>query len=348
VTARLRRAGLALAAVVAAIAIGIRVILTLPGLPYNVSNMFLDHGSALALALFALALIWLGAGPMLLAHWLARSRRPYLVLPAGAAIVAMVSRTLLKYSVTYEKLDKILGTNNLFWQVTVGRIWGEFWRHALLVTNSPDLVAYVERRMRFIALYSPLVVCLALALVPVAKVKGRQVAASGPQLLGLAVSALAWLWLSKIVIIDWAATDNLTELIAQSGPFGLGGVPFLYLVAGLLATSVALLLAASDHPAGWRWLAALTCSVLAIPVGWALLRAGLDQHVEKYGLVFSGQQFLLGPDRQHALSDATLFMRWAVVQSAAVSVMFVGARIAHGAVRGPRRPVMPPGAVETA
>jgi hypothetical protein len=243
---------IALAAAVAVIAIGLRLILRLPRLPYNVAELFLDDGSALALAIFAFALLWVGAGAMLLAHWLARSRRPYLVLPVGLVIVSMASRTLLKYSVTYESLDDVLGTNNLFFQVTMANMWGEFWRHAFLVTNAPDAVAYLERRIRYIALYSPLIVCLALAMLPVARKSRRRAATSGPQIWWLAASAVACLWLSKIIIIDWAATDNLTELIAPSGPFNLGGGLVLYLLVALIAANVALLIRAAERQRGGR------------------------------------------------------------------------------------------------
>jgi hypothetical protein len=323
-----------LAAAVAVIAIGTRLILRLPRLPYNVSELFLDDGSALAIAIFAFALLWVGAGAMLLAHGLARSRRPYLVLPVGLVIVSMVSRTLLKYSVTYESLDDILGTNNLFLQVTIENMWGEFWRHAFLVTNAPDTVAYLERRIRYIALYSPLLVCLALAMLPVARTSLRRAATSWPQIWWLTASAIAWLWLSQTIMITWAATDNLTELIARKGPFNLGGGPFLYLIVVLMATNVALLMRAADR---WAWRpAALVFSIVAIPVGWVLLGAGLERHIEKYGLVFSGTQFLLGPDRQRSLSDAALFIRWAVVQGGGVTVIFIGAWIADRFARSAR------------
>jgi hypothetical protein len=329
-----------LAAAVAAIAIMIKMILRLPGLPYNVSGLFLDHGSAPAIVIFAVALLWVGAGPMLLAHWMARSQHPYVVLPAGVVIASMVSRTLLKYSVTYESLDDILGTNNLFWQVTVQNIWGEWWRHAFLVTNVPDLVSYFERRIRYIALYSPLAVCLALAMLPIARASGRRAAASWFQLSWLALSAVAWLWLSRIITFPWAATDNLTELIAQRGPFGLGGGFFLYLIVVLVAANVALLVRAIDR---WTWWpAAIALSIVAIPAGWLLLGAGLEQHVDGHGPAFSGTQFLLGPDRQPSLGDMALFMRWAVVQGAGITVMFIGGWIAHAVARGRRKLPLPP------
>jgi hypothetical protein len=323
-------AAIAFVVAVAGLAIGIRLILQLPGLPSNVLELFLDNGGRLPLVIFAVALVWVGAGPALLAHWLTLSRRPYIVLPVGAVVASIVSRTLLKYSVTYESLDDILGSSNLFSQVTRKNMWGDFWRRAFLATNAPDVVEFVERRMRYIAIYSPLLVCLALAMVPIVRATRRRTAIGWPQVLGLAASAIAWLWVSKIIMFDWAATDNLTELIAEKDPWNLGGGLCLYLIVVLMATNVALLIRAADRR---TCLAAIVFSIIAIPIGWVLLGAGLEQHVEKYGLVFSGTQFLLGPDRQHTLSDAALLTRWAVVQAGGVAVMFIGAWIAHAFAR---------------
>ena len=67
-------------------------------------------------------------------------------------LVAMVSRTLLKYSVTYESLDDILGTNILYSRIVGERIWGEFWRIRSSLFTQGISVSYVERRVRFIAL----------------------------------------------------------------------------------------------------------------------------------------------------------------------------------------------------
>src|SRR5262245_48749152 len=182
------------------IAMGIKMILRLPGMPYNVSGLFQDGGSTLSVTIFAAALIWLGAGPLLLAGWLSRSRYPYLIFPAGLVIVAIVSRTLLKYSVTYESLDDILGTNNLFSRVTNANIWGEFWTHAFLTTNAVDLISYFERRVRFIALYSPLAACLTFGLMPMWGVQASRSHLKSWRTMGLALSALVWLWLSKMVV----------------------------------------------------------------------------------------------------------------------------------------------------
>jgi hypothetical protein len=106
----------------------------------------------------------------------------------------------------------------------------------------------------------------------------------------------------------------------------------LYGIICLVAASVALLLRACDRPSWWP--AAILFSVVAVPAGWYLLGLGLEQHVEKYGLVFSGTQFLLGPDRQRTLSETTLFARWVVLQVGVAVTLAAGAWIADRLATG--------------
>ena len=68
----------------------------------------------------------------------------------------------------------------------------------------------------------------------------------------------------------------------------------------LIGLSVALLIRAAGQPRWWA--AAVVSTVVAVPVGWVLLNLGLEAHVEQYGAVFSGAQFLLGPDRRNTLA----------------------------------------------
>jgi len=142
-----------------------------------------------------------------------------------------------------------------------------------------------------------------------------------------AAVTIGWVWLSKTIVFTWAATDNLTELIADQGPLRLGGGVYLFAIVILLSVSSALLVRASDRAAWWP--VALVACLATIPVGWWLLEHGLDQHVQKYGVVFSGQQFLLGANRQQTLSDYTLFLRWTAVEAGAILTTCVGGWIAH-------------------
>ncbi|HNY41303.1 MAG TPA: hypothetical protein PKJ41_12950, partial [Bryobacteraceae bacterium] len=48
------------------------------------------------------------------------------------------------------------------------------------------------------------------------------------------------------------------------------------------------------------------------------------QAIEKYEQIFSGVQFLLGPDRSHLLSQDVLFWRWCAVQLTLVAAMGLG------------------------
>jgi len=165
--------------------------------------------------------------------------------------------------------------------------------------------------------------CIATALIPIARRHGGR-----PHMrrldAGLFVAtAVAWIGPSGAMVLTWAATDNLTELIARPGPFGVPGSVFLFGIVVLLAGHIGVLLKATQSGAGW--VAALLFSCAAFPVGWILLNAGLERRVQKYDVVFSGTQFLLGPDRRHALGAGALFTRWAVVYISAVAVIAFGA-----------------------
>jgi hypothetical protein len=138
---------------IGAIVVTVKLVLRMPGIPYNVRDLFLDRASLSALVFFALALLWIGAGAMLLAHVVLWSRRAYLTVPLTFVVVSLVSKMLLSRSVTYESLDDILGSNNLFDLVTRANVWGAAWKHAFQ-TLGPDVVDFIERRVRYTALYS--------------------------------------------------------------------------------------------------------------------------------------------------------------------------------------------------
>src|SRR5262245_16584154 len=317
---------LAFVAASAANVMAVRLVLRAPGIPYNVRELFLDHASLSALVFFALAMLWIGAGPMLLAHVLRSSRRVYLAMPLAVVVISLVSKMLLSRSVTYESIDDIIGSNNLFGLVTRENVWGAFWSHAF-DTLGPATVDFVERRVRYTALYSIPLLGLALTLTVGARPSSDTRRLDALDRFLLLIGAVAWFWLARAVVVTWAATDNLTELIARQAVFGVPGEWYLFALPVLIGVSVSLLLRATAKAR--RWPVAIAVVIVTIPIGWTLLNLGLEGHVEKYGAVFSGTQFLLGPDRGHALPMWTLFARWAALQTAAVAVTFIGAWIAQ-------------------
>ncbi len=321
-----------LVATIVLIVVTIKEVLRLPGIPYNVRELFLDDASVSSLVFFGLTLLWIGAGAMLVAHVMVWTRRAYLTVPLAVVVVSLISKTLLSRSVTYESIDDIIGTNNLFGLVTREHIWGSAWGHAF-DTLGIDFVDFFERRVRYTALYSiPLLgiaSTLALALPPAHAAHRKRPL----DRLLLVVSVAGWFWLARALVVTWAATDNLTELIAQHPVFGFAGEWYLMAIPVLMGGSVVLLIRTAARPVWWLVAVAIASTIVAVPVGWTLLNVGLEPHVEKYGSIFTGAQFLLGPDRRHTLSQSALFVRWAALQLGAVGVMSVGAWVAGRCVR---------------
>lgn len=297
-------------------------ILRLPQLPYNVVELFLGNGAFPFLVVFSLALLWTGAGARLVSHYVARSSHPWLALPALAFGAGVVSLLLLFASVTEESVADIAGSNNLHWFVINKAIWGE-WARDLFVLLPPIVISCLERPVRYASLYGPLVTFLALMFIAVTVFNRDRSKTMGISL--LVISAILWLWLCKAIAFDWSSTDNLNELIARDGPAGWGGGGYLYALLAVICAN-AVLLTYIRFAVIWVVLAIGVTSA-ALPVGWWLLNNGLEQYVQKYDLVFSGVQFLLGPDRKQTLNPEILFVRWSIVQMSAVLVIAAGARL---------------------
>jgi hypothetical protein len=139
--------------------------------------------------------------------------------------------------------------------------------------------------------------------------------------------SLPWLVLCKVIAFDYYSTDNLIELIARPGKYGLGGGGYLYLLL-VIITAVSTFVAWSGRiTLKWKITAALSFAV-SVPVGWWLLNKGLVTNFTKYNTAFSGVDFLLGPDRKHKLPQTVLFLRWSVLQTVAIAMLAYGQYIA--------------------
>jgi len=308
-----------------AIAIPIAVVLRLPGIPYNVAELFRAGGAFPVLLVFALALLWTGAAPVLISEWMNAAPRRDWHLPPLAFAAGLASLALLWLSVTAESVADIAGSSNLYWFVTNKDIWGSWARHAFLALDAPGIIGFLERCVRYAALYGPVATFPAFLFLVLDA--ARKDLLSGRRIAKWLVSGGLWLWLCKGIAFDWSSTDNLNELIARDAFFGLGGGGYLYLLVVVFAANVVWLASMPLRPAAA--LAGVVATLVALPCGWWLLTHGLEPRVEKYGNVFSGAQFLLGPDRARLLGEDVLFLRWAVVQLGAVIVATAGARIAR-------------------
>ena len=293
--------------------------LRLPGIPYNVKELFLESGHLLFIFIFVQALFWIGTGAAWVSQKVAVSIRPYLTLPCWVMLVSLISLILLSLSVTQESIADIAGSNNLYWFVMNRDIWGEIWK-PIFEWIGPETVSILERIVRYTALYSPLIIFLVFFILPL--FEQRKLTAKHS--ITLIITSLLWLWLAKAIAFDWSSTDNLNELIARDGPMGWGGGGYLYALFLLLCFNATLLAKTSNLQ--FRSLFTLLVTLTALPVGWWLLTNGLEANVEKYGNTFSGAQFLLGPDRKQTLPEVELFTRWCMLQIGFVTIISFGIR----------------------
>lgn len=299
----------------------LKILLKLPMIPYNVKELFRGDGSIPALAVFSLALLWIGAGSVFLGRHLIRSRTPGLLFAPLTLAVSLISLMLLWSGVTSESIGDIAGAANRFWFVTNKNVWGDFWREVFLYLDAPVAIGFLETCIRYSALYAPLAACLGLIIYW--RERGLQCFHGPSGKASMLVSAMLFLWLCKGIAFDWSSTDNLNELIAPDGEWGLGGGGYLYGLVFLLCLNATLVAEISINNIR-KFAATVLFSLTAIPMSWWLINRGLNQAVEKYGAVFSGVQFLLGPDRNHLLSQDALQLRWCVVYIAGVLVMSTG------------------------
>ena len=130
------------------------------------------------------------------------------------------------------------------------------------------------------------------------------------------ISALVLWPLQYWVIVTQAATDNLTELMADSASFGA----FMLLVSYLLVIGVTGSLLASLRSNANPTRVAIGVATLAVslPLGHLLLWAGTESMIVKGQQGFSAVQSLLSTDRTRYAVGFELWIRFAVAHLAAV------------------------------
>jgi glycopeptide antibiotics resistance protein len=294
-------AGLILAGGAVAVFAALKAILSLPGIPHNVREMFPAAYRVAAMAGFSLAAAWAGFAPGVAARIVLSRPRAFLAPPLGAAVAALAMWFALRFSITDKAIRDLVGSATL----GIGREW--------------------EYIGRFVALGGGAMLLLMAGGIGVAAIMERGWRGGWRLAAGMFAVAVPFLAVARIVVINCASTDNLTELLRAS-PWP--GDVFLMVLIALLGANAAALACARGMRVLW---AVLATAVLILP-GWWLLRLALEPEVHKYGMVFPAVQFLLGPDRQTALSTESLMSRWAVVQVGSAAILACGWKAAARAM----------------
>ena len=315
------------------------IVIRLPGVPYNVRELFRFGGSFIAILPFALFILWFGMSiPLISRRMLKQPDYHFIRFPLWVFCAGIISYLLLKISVTEEALDDIVGSSNVFWFVSNQNIWGSFGMMLSKIIPLPSVWAILEEIVRFLALFSPLTFMLCLFyqagdLIEKYNIsgffnKGRLVMMS----LSLnIIYALPWFYLCKFIAFDHSSTDNLNELIARDGFFGTGGGGYLYLLFMLLALNCVWV-----RQSQWRAFFKVSSIIAAATLGWFLFNLGLEANVQKYGQTFSGVDFLLGPDRKVKLSETYLFLRWIILYTSSITILAWGMRFTIPSLLSPR------------
>ena len=260
------------------LSLALLVLPSLPGVPYNVAELF---GGGMARLGVALALgLWLWT--LSLGVWLTLealvARPPLRVLaPLGVVLHGVVGFWVLYPVVPGESLDDVLGSPVLGWP------------------------APLEHWLRFVALDGWLVFAALVAAALAATFLLRR-----PRALGVVLMLLIHaLWLCPLLywaIVSQAATDNLTELLRGAASFP----SWLALFGAMIAIWLAGAAVASAVRGAGRRGAALAMTILAVGAAAGLAHLALEPMILKYGKVFSVWQFLLSADRAHYLDGGAL------------------------------------------
>jgi hypothetical protein len=259
------------------------VTMQLPGAPYNVKELFGEKSLWLGLPALSLFLLWSAGAPNLLARITIICPWLNIVQPLLFLLLAVPAWWLLQLSVSNESLFDVFGRS----------VWG--W------TGDWELF------IRFLGLAGPVFLMLFywnLLFEGSAWIDRRF---GIGQLLVALVLGLPMLWLSKLIVVDYAATDRVIMLSAQGPSWQVGGA--LALVMALVTFNGVFL--------GWmslwsnrRRVLALVLTPILFLASWRLLLQGLSPE---------GILLLLGHGEQGEQSE--LLVRWGVVYGGAIVVI---------------------------
>ena len=268
---------------IALLAVLIQTTVFLPGIPYNVRELIPSGLDGIIAALCLAVALYLSTNSAFMLFD-GESRQRLVLFPLLLPLQGIIIWSMLRIGVPVESIHDIVGAPVLGWP----------WEWELL--------------LRFLALHQAIAMQMFGAVLLVATL--QRPAQFAGFVYWLVVSLLLS-WPLHLIIVEWAVTDNITELMRDGGSFFASSL----LAAGILLAFLGgtALGAALVDPARRGWL--LLLALLSAPLAASCFLLGLEPVLVKYGKVFSAAQFLLSPDREHYLSHSTLLIRYILVHA---------------------------------
>ncbi|MCF2947754.1 VanZ family protein [Paraglaciecola aquimarina] len=304
--------------------------MSLPQLPYNIAELYNNDGTVFEYSAFFAAALVLTTSITWIADQHRKAEISNFAIPIYSAYASAATFLLLKLAVTNESLSDVIGSSNITYQLTQLRILGDF--GYMLVTwigqeEFQNTARIIEPYIRFTALTGPFIYMLVLLKAHIKiKTNNDDFQPSVLVLVKSFIVILPWFLLCKIISFDFSSTDNLNELIAREGEFGLGGGGYLYALLLLISTVISLKVYAFNKKQRKFYTLTLFVFILSIPVSWIFLNHGLVDSFVKYGNTFSGVDFLIGGSRSNLLSEFNLLIRWSMaylILTTGLSVLFI-------------------------
>ena len=288
-TVELRHAARNTVVGVLVLAVLIMVVTRMPWLPYRVRQLPNPYHPILAPILLAAFFVWVFGLPVVAARWLTVAKNRSAVYPLLVAGHGLIGWAMIRYAVLPESIHNVIGYPVLNW---------------------PWQAEYIARFVPFLSVLS---VQLTGGALLAAAITGKRTAAAPVWWL---VSAALLFPIQYWVVVTWAATDNLTELMAGGASVGA----FLWLTLYLLLTGTTGALLASLRAGASAVRIGLTLAAVgaSLPLGYLLFTAGTEAVIVKDQKVFSALQSLLSTDRAHYAVGPELWIRFAAAHFAVV------------------------------
>lgn len=250
--------------------------------PYNVKELFAEYHIFLSSALITLTIFFSVGFPHKWVSWLnSKNKLNLLSLISAPFIHSFLLFNLIYITFPSESIHDILGYP----------VW----------KGSSHYLELCYRFIGFFTYISAMFFIVASRLIPTKSVSIQSARWSFNIFFILVI-----LPLSFYIVVVQAGTDNITELLNSNGySFNLLYiVVYFFMLIGLSFRWLPQYI-----PSNKVFLSLLILATLASgPTGYALIHAGLQEFVFKYGHVFSALQFLLSPSRYELLSENYLIV----------------------------------------